>query len=296
MRQLRVTIVRLAAGLALLACGVPVRAEITNVRVGGIYGLVNLPVYVVEDRHLIEAHAAAAGMPGVTVTSTQVSGGATAADLLLSGNVDVSSVGATNMMVLWDRTRAMHAQQARGMMALCDSPVSLITVDPRIKSLRDFTDADRIAVTSIKVSVQAMVLQMAVAKEFGWDERTKLDQLMVMMPHEDGMAALLSGGAEVKTQAAQLPFSVEELQSGKAHLEVDPIGVTSLPPCMPCSRSNAASAALRLRRSRYPACRRDVLPNGRHASLLKPYPPASGPAARIALARSLSIAATARAD
>src|ERR1700722_18642253 len=41
---------------------------------------------------------------------------------------------------------------------------------------------------------------------------------MVMMPHEDGMAARLSGGGQVKTQAAQLPYSLEELQSGKAHL------------------------------------------------------------------------------
>ena len=32
------------------------------------------------------------------------------------------------------------------------------------------------------------------------------------------MAALLSGWAQVKTQAGQLPYSLEELQSGKAHL------------------------------------------------------------------------------
>jgi NitT/TauT family transport system substrate-binding protein len=218
MRRLPVTIVWVAAVLALVGFSLPARAEITDVRVGGVYGLVNLPVYVVEDRHLIEAHTADAGMSGVTVTPTQVSGGATAADLLLSGNVDVSGVGATNMMVLWDRTRVLHTQQVRGMLALCDSPMSLVTVDPRINSLRDFTDADRIAVTSIKVSVQALVLQMAAAKEFGWDGRTKLDPLMVMMPHEDGMAALLSGGAQVRTQAAQLPYSLEELQSGKGHL------------------------------------------------------------------------------
>jgi NitT/TauT family transport system substrate-binding protein len=41
---------------------------------------------------------------------------------------------------------------------------------------------------------------------------------MVAMPHEDGMAALLTGATEVKSQAAQLPFSVQEMESGKAHL------------------------------------------------------------------------------
>ena len=217
----KVLTAKLAAVLAaVLAAGLgkPAIAETNDVRIGGIYGLENLPVYVVEDQHLIEAGAAAAGMPDLKVTAIQVSGGATAANLLLSDNVDVASVGTTNLIFLWDKTYGMRAQEVRGMLALCDSPVSLVTTDAKIHSLRDYTAADRIAVTSMKVSVQAIILEMAAAKTFGWDNRNKLDPLMVMMPHQDGMAALLSGSSEIQSQAAQLPFSVEELQSGKAHL------------------------------------------------------------------------------
>ena len=39
----------------------------------------------------------------------------------------------------------------------------LNTANPDIKSIKDFTERDRIAVPSIKVSVQAVLLQMAAA-------------------------------------------------------------------------------------------------------------------------------------
>jgi NitT/TauT family transport system substrate-binding protein len=193
-------------------------AEAAEVRIAGVYGLINLPVYVAMEKHFVEKQANAAGLPDVKVSFMVVSGGANAADLILSNNVDVAAVGITNMMVLWDKTRTLKKRAVRGMMALCDSPVFLITTDPRIKSLRDFKDTDRIAVTSIKTSVQAIVLGIASAKEFGWDQRFKLDPLTVAMPHADGMAAILSGSSEVKSQAAQLPFSLMEMESGKAHL------------------------------------------------------------------------------
>ena len=38
---------------------------------------------------------------------------------------------------------------------------------PKIKTLKDYTETDRIAVPSVKISMQAILLEMAVAKEFG---------------------------------------------------------------------------------------------------------------------------------
>jgi NitT/TauT family transport system substrate-binding protein len=207
----------LVIGLVVLA-GRNAAAETDAVRLAGVYGLINLPIYVAVEMHMIEAQARSAGLPGVKVITSMVSGGANAADLVLSGNVDVAAVSITNMLVLWDRTHDMGPRQVRGMAALVDSPVFLITVDPRIKSLSDYTASDRIAVTNIKSSIQAITLDMAAAKTFGWEQRFKLEPLTVAMPHEDGMAALLTGATEVKSQAAQLPFAVQELESGKARL------------------------------------------------------------------------------
>jgi NitT/TauT family transport system substrate-binding protein len=203
--------------LVLLTSGTA-KAETSNVRIAGVYGLINLPVYVALEKHMIEEQARLAGLPAIKVTPTIVSGGANAADLLLSGNVDVAAASITNLLVLWDRTHEMGPRQVRGMSALADSPVFLITADPRIKSLGDYTPNDRIAVTNIKSSIQAITLDMAAAKAFGWDQRFRLEPLTVAMPHEDGMAALLTGATEVKSQAAQLPFAQEELESGKTRL------------------------------------------------------------------------------
>ncbi len=208
-------------GVALAALLLSIRpclAESTTLRITGVFGLINLPFYVVADKHMIEEQARAAGLPEPHIVMTTVSGGANAADLLLSGAADVSAGSSTNLMLLWDRTRAMPQRRVLGMMALADSPVFLVTVDPDIKTLSDYKAGDRIAVTNVKSSIQAITLEMAAARAFGWDNRGRLDPLMVVMPHEEGMAALLSAGTEVKSQAAQLPFSEQELQSGKAHL------------------------------------------------------------------------------
>src|SRR5262249_5333766 len=64
----------------------------------------------------------------------------------------------------------------------------------------------------------AITLQMAAAKEWGWDQRFKLDPLTVSMSNPDGLAAMLSGKSEVKSHATILPFSVIEMESGKAHM------------------------------------------------------------------------------
>src|ERR1700722_19074425 len=81
-------------------------AHAAEIRIAQLYGLGYLPVHVVVERQLIEAQAAAAGLPPVTVTPVQLSGGPTANDLLLSGQIDVAMGGVTVLMALWERTRA----------------------------------------------------------------------------------------------------------------------------------------------------------------------------------------------
>jgi len=55
----------------------------------------------------------------------------------------------------------------------------LMTRNPAVKSLRDFTDKDRIAVPGIKTSLPAVLLNMAVAKELGDANYAKLDPITV---------------------------------------------------------------------------------------------------------------------
>jgi NitT/TauT family transport system substrate-binding protein len=178
--------------------------------------VIYLPSYVVVDNQLIQKHAKAMGLGDIKVTLTRLSSGPAGSDMILSGNADFAMGGYGPMLTLWDKTRG--PQKVKGVMALSSSPIFVVSTDPRIKSIRDFGENDRIAVSAVKVTLQAIVLQMAAAKEFGWENRFKLDPLTVSMSNPDGMAAVLSGAGEVRTHATILPFSVEEMESGKAHM------------------------------------------------------------------------------
>src|SRR5207253_5917618 len=105
---------------------------------------------------------------------------------------------------LWARTKGNL--DVRGASGLNTMPLFLNTRRPDINSIRDFSDKDRIALPAIKVAVQAIILQMAAAKEWGDASYAKLDPLTVSMTHPDGLIALLSGHGEVNSHFTSPPF------------------------------------------------------------------------------------------
>lgn len=202
----------------------PASAESREVRIGQIHGLTYLPTYVVADRKLIEQHAARAGLGDVTVTLTSTTNAGAAGDLILSGNADIGALAMGQLLTLWDKTRG--AQKVRAIMPTAISHLYLITIDPRIKSIRDFADGDRIAMSAIRSGLQAMMLQMAVVKEYGWDQRFKLDPLTVAMPPAEAAVALQSGKLEVKSHMALLPFSAIEKEIPGARVVMNSVDIT----------------------------------------------------------------------
>ncbi len=194
----------------------PAHAESDTVRIAQPYGLGYLPSYVVVDRHMIEERAAAAGLGPIKVTLTRLASGPAGSDMILAGDADLAMGGFGPALILWDKTRG--AQKVRGVLPLCSSPMLVLSTDPRIHSIKDFTDHDRIAVSAIKVTDQAITLQMAAVKQWGWDQRFRLDPLTVSMSNPDGQVALLGGLSEVRNHATIIPFSIAELESGKTHV------------------------------------------------------------------------------
>jgi NitT/TauT family transport system substrate-binding protein len=93
----------------------------------------------------------------------------------------------------------------------------LNTSNPNIKSIKDFSDKDRIAVPSIKVSVQAVVLQMAVAAAFGEENYARLDSLTVSMSPPDSTIALLTGSGNINTVFSVPPFQFQQLAQANIH-------------------------------------------------------------------------------
>ena len=82
---------------------------------------------------------------------------------------DFGVTGVPGLATLWDKTAA-PPNEVRALSAAQSMPFILVTNRPSIKTIKDFTEKDKIAVPGIKISNQAICLQMAAAKEWGQRE------------------------------------------------------------------------------------------------------------------------------
>ena len=186
-------------------------AEVSEVRISKGFGITYLPLYVAEADKLVEKHAKAAGLGDVKVNWLLIDGAVQVNDGMLTGVMDVASVGIPAFLTLWSRVKDTP-QEVQAVAGLSGPPMYLNTVNPAVKTLADFSEKDRIAVTGVKTGLGAVVLQMIVAKQFGADQFARLDPLTVGLLHPDAYQAILSGKTEVTTHFASPPFSVLELK------------------------------------------------------------------------------------
>ncbi len=187
------------------------RAEVDEVKLVSQYGIGYMQLTLMNRDKLVEKHLARAGLAATKVTWAKVAAGAAANDALLSGNLHFASGGTGPALILWDKTRGNL--DVRGVAALSSMPNLLITRNPKIKTIRDLTDKDRIAMAGAGSSVQTTYLQMAVSKEYGIENYKKLNPLMVGLPHPEGLRALLSGTGEINSQFTSPPFQNYALET-----------------------------------------------------------------------------------
>ena len=197
----------LFAGLALAAGSVAAHAE-GQIRIAEQFGIVYLLLNVAQDQKLIEKHGKAAGVD-VKVEFVQLSGGSAVNDALLSGNIDIAGAGVGPLFTIWDRTK--DRQNVKGVASLGNFPYYLVSNNPAVKTIADFTDKDRIALPAVGVSVQSRVLQLASAQLWGDKEYNRLDKIQVAVPHPDAAAAIIKGGTEITGHFGNPPFQEQEL-------------------------------------------------------------------------------------
>jgi NitT/TauT family transport system substrate-binding protein len=178
------------------------------------YGIGSLLLKVAKDQKLIEKQGARAGL-AIDVQWTTLSGGAAVNEALLSGAADIATLGIGPLMTIWDRTRG-H-QDFRALSAQSAVPVYLVSNDPRIRSIKDIGEKDRIAVVSVAVSQQGRLLQMAAAQAFGDVHYARLDRFEVNMPHADATTAMLSGNSVIDLHFSNAPYQYQELDDPKIH-------------------------------------------------------------------------------
>ena len=205
------TFVAAALSLAILPAA---HAEVSEIHVSRQYGISYLPLMIMEDQKLIEKHAKASGID-VKVDWSKFASGAVMNDALLSGNLQFASGGVAPFTTLWAKTRSNL--DVKAVAAINSMPLYLVTNNPKVKTLKDFTDKDKIALPAVKVSIQAVTLQMAAEKAFGAGQEHKLDHLTVSMSHPDGETALLSGKSEITAHLSSPPFQYQELEHKGMH-------------------------------------------------------------------------------
>jgi len=196
-------------GLMLLLAATAASAAASEVRIGSGTGIHYLPLYVMDSYHLLEKHAAALGAPVPKATYTKLSGGASLNEAVISGAVDIAAAGVGPFAILWDKTKGRL--NVKALAASGDVPLVLVTTESRIKNLNDIQEDDRIAVPAVKSSMQAVVLQMGVARAKGAANYEALDQNTVSMPHSEAVLALLSRRGLVNLHFSVPPFSNREL-------------------------------------------------------------------------------------
>src|SRR3954466_5363666 len=197
------------AAAALLASTVAGRAEISEITIAQQFGVSFLPLMLMERDGLIEKHAKAAGID-VKTNWQKVAGPSVINDGLLSGNVHFGAVGAPSLVTLWWRTKANAG--VKGVAAMTSYPLYFVTRNPELKSLKDLSANDKIAVPSVKISTQAIMLQMAAADLFGQQNYQKFDELTVSLSHPDAMVALMNNTSGVNAHFATSPFYEQEMK------------------------------------------------------------------------------------
>lgn len=191
-------------------------AQATEVRIPrGAGGVGFLPLLMMEKSQLIEKQAKEAGIENLKVQWFDVSGPSAMNDALLSGSVDFIAAGPPAFLVLWDKTGS--TMPVKGVAAMTSLPMYLNTTAAHLKKLEDVTEKDKIALTAIKVSIPAIVMQMYARQHFGEAEAMRFDKYTVSMTHADGVIALLGGSGAINAHFTSPPFHQRERKDPKVH-------------------------------------------------------------------------------
>jgi len=173
------------------------------VNVAEQYGLAYAPLQIAKELKLIEKN-----LPGVQVNWKQLGNTAAIREAMLANEVDAGFMAIPPFLIGLDK--GMDWKIACG---LSSSPVGLVTNKDTVKSIKDLTDKDRIALPQ-PGSVQHILLSMACEREFGDPKR--LDNILVTLAHPDGMNALLSK-QDITAHFTTPPYLTKELETADMH-------------------------------------------------------------------------------
>src|ERR1700682_4532594 len=142
MHSSRRRIISALAAFAVLMPAAGAQTQSKTIRLAKQFGIGYLPLTIIEAKGLLEAHGKKLGLDlkseWVVFTS-----GAPMNEAIISGNLDFASGGVGPLLTIWGKTRTNIG--VKGVAALNSMPLYLNTINPNVKTIKDFTDKDRIA-------------------------------------------------------------------------------------------------------------------------------------------------------
>ncbi|MHB1393196.1 MAG: ABC transporter substrate-binding protein [Clostridia bacterium] len=197
-------IIVLSMSLIVIGCSKAANTSAdAKINIAEQYGLAYAPLQIVKELKLIEKN-----LPGAQVNWKQLGNTAAIREAMLANEVDAGFMAIPPFLIGWDK--GMDWKIACG---LSSSPVGLVTNKKEIKSIKDFTEKDRIALPQ-PGSVQHILLSMACERELG--DPKKLDNLLVTLAHPDGMNALLAK-RDITAHFTTPPYLMKELETSGMH-------------------------------------------------------------------------------
>ncbi|MEG1800724.1 MAG: ABC transporter substrate-binding protein [Oscillospiraceae bacterium] len=164
------------------------------------YGIAYAPLAIMEQKHFLED-----SLPGIKVNWKQFGGPTSIREGMLSGDIDIGFMGAAPVLVGIDNV--MPWRYACGISA---NEVAIVTDNPNVNTLADFTKKDRIAILS-PACTQHVLLCMLAREQLG--DPHILDVQTVSMSHPDAASALIAN-TEITAHVSTPPYISEELKAG----------------------------------------------------------------------------------
>lgn len=164
------------------------------------YGIAYAPLNIMKELGILEKK-----LPGVKIEWKQFGGPTAIRESMMNGEVDFGFMGVAPVLIGIDN--GMEWKYATG---ISSNEVAVVTSDPDIKSLKDFSPEDRIAILSPGCT-QHVLLCILADEQLG--DPHALDNQTVSMSHPDAMQALLSG-TEITAHIATPPYIRQEVQAG----------------------------------------------------------------------------------
>lgn len=162
-------------------------------------GLAYAPLLIIKNNKTLETE-----MPDTSVSWVSLSSGAAVRDGVVSGDVQLASGGLGPFLIGYDT-----GVNWKVVTALDNMNLSLMAMDPEIRSVKDLLGEGKIAMPGPDTA-HAFALRKAAEEELG--DAAALDSQIISMSHPDAVQALISG--QLIAHYAAPPFQEVEAEQG----------------------------------------------------------------------------------